>query len=75
MQTLSLVALTGLEYMTSQNFPWKKGASHQIRLYLPPENGFNLRKMSFYVQNHSPPKVDPHVNFSDFQVEENLFLL
>ena len=28
--------------------------------YLPPENGFNFKKMSFYVQNRSSrPKIDP----------------
>ena len=28
--------------------------------------------MSFYVKNRSsPPKIDPHVNFSNFQVEKN----
>ena len=29
--------------MTSQNFPWKKGRSHQIRLFTP-QNGFNFKK-------------------------------
>ena len=57
--------------MTSQNLPRKKGTSHQIRLFTP-ENGFNIKKMSFYVQNRSSrPKIDPHVNFSNFKVEEN----
>ena len=38
---------------------------------LPPENGFNLKEKSFYVQNRSSrPKIDPHVNFSNFQKEE-----
>ena len=32
--------------MTSQNFPHKKGTSHQIP-YLPLENKFNLKKISF----------------------------
>ena len=43
--------------------------------YLPPENGFNFKKMSFYVQNRfSQPKLDPlHVNSSNFQAEEFLF--
>ena len=28
--------------------------------YLPPENGFNFKKTSFYVQNRSSwPKIDP----------------
>ena len=38
--------------MTSQNFPRKKGTSHQIRLFTP-ENGFNFKKLSFYVQIRS----------------------
>ena len=45
--------------MTSQNFPQKKGTSHPIRLFTP-ENGFNFKKTSFYVQNRSSrPKIDP----------------
>ena len=59
--------------MTSQNFPRKKGMSHQIRLFTPPppENRFNFKKMGFYVQKRSSrPKIDPYVNFSNFQVEE-----
>ena len=44
--------------MTSQNFPLKK------------KNGFDLKK-GFYAQTRSfPPKIDPHVNFSNFQAEE-----
>ena len=57
--------------MTSQNFPQKKGTSHPIRLFTP-EIGFTFKKMSFYVQNRSSrPKIDPHVNFNNFQAEEN----
>ena len=60
--------------MTSQNFPRKKGTSHEIRLFTP-ENGFNFKKMSFYVQNRSSrPKIDPHVNFSNFQAQEKFFI-
>ena len=66
MQNLSLVALPVLEI-------WR----HKISLgrreqvikfgYLPPENGFNFKKMSFYVQNHSSrPKVDPLCQFQQF---------
>ena len=44
--------------VTSQNFPRKKGTSHQIG-YLPPEKGFNFKKKEFYVQNRSSrPKID-----------------
>ena len=54
----------------SQNFSLKKGTSHRIGLFTP-ENGFNLMKMSFYFQNRSSrPKIDPRVNFSNFQAEE-----
>ena len=56
--------------MTSQNFPQKKGPVIRFD-YLPPENGFNFKKTSFYVQNRSSrPKIDPHVNFNNFQEEE-----
>ena len=53
--------------MTSQNFPRKKRTSHQIRLFIPRKR-VNFEKKSFYVQNRSSrPKIDPHVNFSNFQ--------
>ena len=60
--------------MTSQNFPQRR--EQVIRFdYLPPENGFNCKKTSFYVQNRSSrPKIDPHVNFNNFQAEENFFI-
>ena len=52
--------------MTSQNFPLKKGTNHQIRIFFP-ENGFDFKKMSFYVQNRSfRPEIDLHVNLSNF---------
>ena len=58
----------------SQNFPQIKGTSHLIRLFTP-ENGFNFKKTSFYVQNRcSRSKIDPHVNFNNFQAEENFFI-
>ena len=59
MQNLSLVALLVLE------IPRHKislGRREQVIKfgYLPPENRFNLKKMSFYVQNRSSrPKIDP----------------
>ena len=60
--------------MTSQNSPQMKGTSHPIRLFTP-ENGFNFKETSFYVQNRSSrPKIDPHVNFNNFQAEENFFI-
>ena len=52
--------------MTSQNFNQKKGTSHQFG-YLRPENGFNLKKKSFYVQNRSSrPKIDPPCQLQQF---------
>ena len=62
--------------MTSQNFPRKKGTSPIKFGYSPPEKGFNFKKMSFYVQNRSsrPKSEPPHVNFSNFQAEENFFI-
>ena len=52
---------------TSQNFPLKKGTSHQIRVLTPQKMEFTL-KHEFFVQNrYLRPKIDPHVNFSNFQ--------
>ena len=35
----------------------------------------NFIKTIFYVQNRfSRPKIDPHVNFNNFQAEENFFI-
>ena len=74
MQNLSLIALLVLEI-------WRHKISLGIRErvmkfgYLPPENGFNFKKMSFYVQNRSSrSKIDPHVNFSNFQAWEKIFI-
>ena len=64
MQNLSLIALLVLEKsrhkVSLERREWliKSG-------YLPPENGFNFKKISFYVQ--LDPKLTPHVNFSNFQ--------
>ena len=67
-------SLSAFGDMTSQTFPLKKGTSHRIR-YLLLENGFNLEKISFYVQNRSfRPEIGPHDNFSNFQAEENCFI-
>ena len=71
MQNLRVVALRVLEI-------WR----HKISLgrregvikfgYLPPENGFNFRKMSFMFRIILlDPKLTPHVNFNNFQAEEN----
>ena len=46
--------------MTSQNFPLKKGTSHQIRIFTNGKLVFFFQKMSFYVQSRSfLPKIDP----------------
>ena len=60
--------------MTSHSFPQKKGMRHQIRLFTP-ENGFRFNDMTFCVQNRSSrPRIDPHVNLSNFQAQENCFI-
>ena len=42
--------------------------------YLPPENGFNFKKMSFYVQNRSSrPKIDPPCQFQQFSSIGKIF--
>ena len=65
---------SSFEDMTSQNFPWKKGTVIKFG-YLPPENELNLKIIRFYIQNRcSRPKIDPHVNFSNFQAKENFFI-
>ena len=58
--------------MTSQNFPWKKETSDQIRLFTPRKMG-----LSFYVQNHScRPKIDPlPCQFQQFPSEGKFFIL
>ena len=73
MQNLSLIALLVVEI-------WR----HKISLgrgewvmkfgYLPPENGFNFKKMSFYVQNRSSrPKIDPPCQFQQFSSIGKIF--
>ena len=66
MQNLGLVALLVLEIRRHKT---SLGSRERVIKfgYLVPENGFNVLKMSFYVQNRSSrPKIDPHVNFSNF---------
>ena len=59
--------------MTSQNFPQRR--EQVIRFdYLPPENGFNFYKTSFYVQNRSSrPKIDPPCQFQQFSSSGKFF--
>ena len=61
--------------ITSQNFPQKEGNESTNSDIYPWKTGLTLKKISFYVQNRSPrPNIDPHVNFSNFQAEENVFI-
>ena len=56
--------------MTSQIFPQKKGRVVKFG-YLPPENGFNFKKLFFMSRIVLfDPKFTPQVNFSNFQVGE-----
>ena len=60
--------------MTSQNFPQKKGTSHPIRLFTP-ENEFTFKKPAFMSRIVLlDPKFTPHVNFNNFQAQENFFI-
>ena len=57
--------------MTSQISLGRRNESSNSAIYTR-KTGLTLKKMSFYVQNRSSrPKIDPHVNFSNFQIEEN----
>ena len=63
MQNLSLVAFPVLEI---RRYKISLGRREQVIKfgYLPPENGFNFKKKSFYVQNRSSrPKIDPPCQF------------
>ena len=44
--------------------------------YLPPENGFNFKKKRVFMSRivFLDPKLTPHVNFDNFQAEENFFI-
>ena len=54
--------------MMSQNFPLKKGASHGIRIFTPGKC-VNLSNSV-----HFRPRIDPHVNFTNFEAEEAVFI-
>ena len=63
--------------ITSQNFPRKKGASHQIRIFTP-ENGFNFKtnellcpESLFSTQNLTPipiSEIFKHIKFFIFKI-------
>ena len=72
MQKLRLVALLVLEIRRHKISLGRRERVIKFS-YLPPENEFNFeKKKSFYVQNRSSQlKIDPCVNFSNIQAEEN----
>ena len=54
-------------------FPSKEGNKSSNSAIYPRKTGLTLKKKSFYVQNRSSlPRIDPLVNFSNFQEEEIL---
>ena len=56
--------------MTSLNLFQEKGITYRFLLFTP-RKWVELTKVSSYLKNHYPqPKIDPHVNFSNFQPEE-----
>ena len=56
--------------MTSQNLFQEMGMSYRFLLFTFGK-WVELTKMSFYLKNHYPhPKIDPQVNFSNFQPGE-----
>ena len=74
MQNLRLIALLVLEIWRHKIF--LKRRERVIRFnYLPPENGFNFKKTSFYVQNRSSrPKIDPPCQFQQFSSRGQFFI-
>ena len=61
--------------MTLQNFPGKKGTSHQIRLFTPLKTGLTFEKFVFMSRIVLfDPILTSFVNFNNFQAEENLFI-
>ena len=61
---------------TSQKFPRKKRTESSNWAIYPRKTDLTFNKLVFYVQNlSSQPKIDLHVNFSNFQAEEIFFIL
>ena len=73
MQNLRLIAFLVLEIWHHKIF--LKRRERVIRFYyLPPENEFNFKKASFYVQNRSSrPKIDPPMSISTIFKQRKIF--
>ena len=73
MQNLRLITLLVLEIRRHKIFLKRRERVIWFD-YLPPENGFNLKKTSFYVQNRSSrPKIDPPCQFQQFSSRGKFF--
>ena len=74
-QSLRLIALFVLEIWRHKIFLKRR---EQVILfdYLAPENGFNFKKKRVFMSRIVllDPKLTPHVNFNNFQAEENFFI-
>ena len=70
-QNLRLIALLVLE-ICRHKLSLERRERVIVFGYLPPENGFNFKKISFYVLLN--PKLTPHANFSNFQAQEIFFI-
>ena len=62
--------------MTLQIFSMETSSEQVTEFgYLPPENGSNLNKVSFYVQNRFPlPKIDPLCQLQQFSSRGKFFI-
>ena len=73
MQNFSVVALLVLEIWRHKISVGRMEPAIKFG-YLPPENGFNFKKMSFYVQNRSSrPKIDPPMSISAISKQRKIF--
>ena len=73
MQNLRLIALLVLEIWRHKVSLGKREQVIEFG-YLPPENGFNFLKMSFYVQNRfSRPKIDHPMSISAIFKHRKIF--
>ena len=73
MQNLRLIALLVLEIWRHKIFLKRRERVIWFD-YLPPENGFNFKKTSFYVQNRSSrPNIEPPCQFQQFSSRGKFF--